>query len=644
MYKKELAYATRTCEYYGWTAECLSNDFQIFRVSFLDFFSFQALLTEFLFVPHRQKNIPQGLLSHRCTMIRASLSVFLLVTWLDRSYLSISLSGNSKNGSLILGNTVNDCGGSSKTPSSPLPSWLPSNRKFGNEPNTEEPDTTMRLPAVFPSTLVLLSNIGGKVFMGLLYAVAVAAILLVAAICYQYLPILAQYFSGRLPPGPFPLPVVGTIGIDHTQPFRTFEKFAEKYGGLYSCYLGADLTVVISDINSVRKAFRDLRFAGRPKVTDHYLGVKVENGPVLSEGNLWKEQRHFSIQALREFGFGKAIVEEYIYHEIDKGLEAFRQTAGKPIDNRMFFCNAFGNIMSYLLFSTDFQCNDPRFTECADIIALNFQELGNASTLDFFPWLRFVPPFRRGFQDTQNRFHKIFKIMDELVAQHKSTFDRENPRDYIDAFLKVQETDKEGIFTGEQLVRNVYDLYAAGFQSTTILLQWAMLYMIRYPEVQRKVQAEIDEVCGPHKVIMFADKINLPYTDATIHEIFRCANFGPFLMPHKTTEDVEFEGYSIPKETTVFGLSWYCMRDPKLWEDRDAFKPERLLKADGRVDHSLTENIAPFSVGKRACPGEGLARHEIFVFFASILQKFTIHSESGEIPCMDPIDGEGEMS
>ncbi|OQV25803.1 Cytochrome P450 2J6 [Hypsibius exemplaris] len=471
-----------------------------------------------------------------------------------------------------------------------------------------------------------------------LEVLAFVCLLIIGALSYQYLLILKQRLAGKLPPGPFPLPLIGTAGIDHTQPFRTFERFAEKYGGLYSCFLGSDLTVVIADIHLLRKAFRDIRFAGRPRVTDHYLGVKVENGPVLSEGVLWKEQRHFSIQALREFGFGRALVEDYIHLEIGNALQAFRETKGKPIDNRMFFANAFGNIISYLLFSTDFQSNDPRFVECADIIAVNFQELGNASTLDFYPWLRFFPPFKRGFQNTQNRFEIIFKILDDLIVQHKDTFDPEHPRDYIDAFLIVQQTDKGGIFTGEQLVRNVYDLYA---QSTTIFLQWAMLYMIKYPEVQRKVQSEIDDAIGSEKVITYGDKVQLPYTDATIQEIFRCANFGPFLMPHKTTESVDFEGYRIPKDTTVFGLSWYCMRDPKLWTERDTFRPERLLDESGRVDHSLAENITPFSVGKRACPGEGLARHEIFVFFASILQHFTVVAEHDNfIPSMQPIDGE----
>ncbi|XP_055330940.1 cytochrome P450 2B4-like [Paramacrobiotus metropolitanus] len=457
---------------------------------------------------------------------------------------------------------------------------------------------------------------------------------------WQYVCILVQRYFGRLPNGPFPLPLVGTVGIDRAQPFKTFEEFAKRYGGLYSCYLGSDLTIVIADANLLRKAFRDIRFAGRPKVTDHYLGLKVENGPVLSEGNIWKEQRHFSIQALREFGFGKRIVEEYIEIEIGNSLQTLANYEGEPLDNSMFFAKAFGNIISYLLFSTDFHSEDPRFKECADIIAVNFQELANASTLDFYPWLRFVPPFRAGFNETKSRFVKIFGIVEELLEQHKKTFDAQHPRDYIDAFLRVQIADDSGCFSGEQLVRNVYDLYAAGFQSTTIFLQWAMLYMICYPEVQQQIQREIDEVIG-EKAITFADKISLPYTDATMQEIFRCANFGPFLMPHKTTEKVEFEGYIIPKDTTVFGFAWYCMKDPKLWSNPEKFQPERLLTNNGKVDHLKTENIMPFSVGKRACPGEGFARHEIFIFFASILQHFVIAAEGENIiPSLEPIDGE----
>lgn len=73
-----------------------------------------------------------------------------------------------------------------------------------------------------------------------------------------------------------------------------------------------------------------------------------------------------------------------------------------------------------------------------------------------------------------------------------------------------------------------------------------MLLMIKYPEIQRKVQQEIDHVIGRARMPAASDRSSLPYTEATILEIFRVANYIPFLLPHKTTETMEFEGYQIP--------------------------------------------------------------------------------------------------
>jgi cytochrome P450 len=93
-------------------------------------------------------------------------------------------------------------------------------------------------------------------------------------------------------------------------------------------------------------------------------------------------------------------------------------------------------------------------------------------------------------------------------------------------------------------------LFLASFETTTTFLRWAMVYMINFPDVQRKVQEELDRVVGL-AAVKFGDRTRLPYTEATILEIFRFANYIPFLLPHKTTEDVTFEGYHIPKSEFV---------------------------------------------------------------------------------------------
>ena len=58
---------------------------------------------------------------------------------------------------------------------------------------------------------------------------------------------------------------------------------------------------------------------------------------------------------------------------------------------------------------------------------------------------------------------------------------------------------------------------------------------------------EIDKVTGRQRKMTFADRESMPYMEAVVHEVFRFCNFTPFLLPHSTTEDLDFEGYVLPK-------------------------------------------------------------------------------------------------
>uniref|UniRef100_A0A3B4H4J6 Uncharacterized protein n=1 Tax=Pundamilia nyererei TaxID=303518 RepID=A0A3B4H4J6_9CICH len=104
-----------------------------------------------------------------------------------------------------------------------------------------------------------------------------------------------------------------------------------------------------------------------------------------------------------------------------------------------------------------------------------------------------------------------------------------------------------GPHQSENLVICVLDLFVAGSETTSTTLRWAFLYMAKYPEIQEKVQAEIDREIGESRQPSMEDRANLPYTDAVIHEVQRIGNIAPLGVPHVTNRDVELGGYSVPK-------------------------------------------------------------------------------------------------
>ncbi|NXU83545.1 CP2J2 protein, partial [Xiphorhynchus elegans] len=109
------------------------------------------------------------------------------------------------------------------------------------------------------------------------------------------------------------------------------------------------------------------------------------------------------------------------------------------------------------------------------------------------------------------------------------------------------------------------------------------------------------------------------YTNAVIHEVQRKANIVPLTMPRVAVKDTTVDGFFIPKGTAISINMTSVMFDKNEWETPDTFNPGHFLK-DGKF--WKREAFVPFSIGKRACLGELLARSELFLFFTSLLQKF----------------------
>jgi len=212
--------------------------------------------------------------------------------------------------------------------------------------------------------------------------------------------------------------------------------------------------------------------------------------------------------------------------------------------------------------------------------------------------------------------------------------------DYINAYftereLRQKQNNHAEMFDDFTLNRNLDILFKAGTETTTTTLRWGLLYMMMHPDVQRKVQQEIDDVIGSDRSPTMEDKLRMPYTDATLLEIARRATIVPLNVPHRTTEDVQLDHFIIPKDATILTNLWAVHHDEKLFPDPFSFRPERFINERGQfVKHQA---VIPFSLGKRFCLGEPLARMELFLYFTTILQKFTIVNPEGQVLTHDGI-------
>lgn len=161
-----------------------------------------------------------------------------------------------------------------------------------------------------------------------------------------------------------------------------------------------------------------------------------------------------------------------------------------------------------------------------------------------------------------------------------------------------------------------------------------MSLLLNHPEVLEKAKAEIDDHVGKDRLVDEADLPKLKYLQSIISETLRLYPAGPMLVPHESSDDCTIAGLHIPRGTMLLVNAWAIHRDPLLWEDPESFKPERF---EGVQVESW--KLLPFGMGRRACPGSGLAQRVVGLALASLVQCFEWKRVSEEV--VDLTEGKG---
>lgn len=360
--------------------------------------------------------------------------------------------------------------------------------------------------------------------------------------------------------------------------------------------------------------------------------LQPSRGVIFSQGRHWIEQRRTTLKTLRDFGFGRLSMEETIQEEVRKFLSYLRSTNGEPVDLAGKFNMPVLNVLWKVCVGHSFEYDDPKLKEIMNLMHQFFKEIGNPISILHItiPWLFKIFPTLLNRHVAVVLNTKINSLMADHVIEHEETLDENNPRDYIDTILiEIKKTiDPLSSFYGdvgkENLINTLNDLFLAGAETSSTTLTWGMLYMVRHPEVQKKVQEELDEVVGRSRCPSLTDRADLPYTEAVIMEIQRCGNIIPMGVSHFNAVPIEVNGITLPANTNINPLLAVLLKGD-YWGDGTSFRPERFLDQEGKLKSD--EHLIPFSIGKRRCLGETLAKTELFSFFTGILHEFSLHPE-----------------
>lgn len=177
------------------------------------------------------------------------------------------------------------------------------------------------------------------------------------------------------------------------------------------------------------------------------------------------------------------------------------------------------------------------------------------------------------------------------------------------------------------------DLIVAGTDIVPITLEWALFNLLNHQEMLKKARIEIDDKIGLDRLVDEQDIATLPYLQNIMFEMLRLYHPAPLLLPHLSSQDCEVGGYDMPCGTMLLMNVLVMHRDPELWEESERFKPERFDK-EGEA-HKLMS----FGLGRRACPGAGLAHRLVGLALGSLVQCF--EWERIGVEDIDMSEGEG---
>ncbi|KAG2143070.1 cytochrome P450 [Suillus clintonianus] len=238
--------------------------------------------------------------------------------------------------------------------------------------------------------------------------------------------------------------------------------------------------------------------------------------------------------------------------------------------------------------------------------------------VDSFPWLRYLPWYGKELRQQYESNRKLFTAQLHSVKQQMES--NVDPGPSFGRHL-LENEQLYGMAETEMAFLSG-SFFAAGYDTTSTAICTVLMAAACFPEELAKVQAEIDAVIGGHRAPTFADEESLPRLRAFIVESMRWRPLAPMGFPHRTTKDVIWENYCIPAGTTVFGSHWSIFRDPKVYPDPYAFKPQRWIDDEGHMKDTLTFFLYGF--GRRACPGLHVANRSMFINSALIFWAFNV--------------------
>ncbi|KAL5721578.1 hypothetical protein ACHQM5_005204 [Ranunculus cassubicifolius] len=463
--------------------------------------------------------------------------------------------------------------------------------------------------------------------------VVIAGVLSVLA--FFLLPILFRSRNWlNAPPGPKGWPVLGYLPYLTDRIHEDLFHLAKTHGPLYSLKMGQKPAIVVSSPEITKQILKnqDSTFSSRT-ITEAVRCVTYGATSLVfvPYGARWRLLRKILTTEL----FSSRSIEllqparQLQVHGLLKNLHsAYKAKTPVDIADSTFVVSA--NLISNLVCSKIlFDNTKKEGRELKEIVSDILEVVGAQNLADLIPSLKFFDPqgLKKKVSKAVKKFDDFFeRLIDERLGERKQGLKmNENGRlDMLDVFLNYKSEKKDDEikeFSRVDIKGMLSDMFVAGTDTSSSTVEWGMTEILKNPEIYQKIVSELDEVVGKDRFVEETDISKLTYFQAAVKEVFRLHPGVPLLIPRRTNEACEVNGYHVPKHCIVFVNVWGMARDPQVWDKPLEFNPERFLGSNRDVK-GQDFDLLPFGTGRRSCIGMPLGHRMVHYSLASLLHAF----------------------
>ncbi|XP_061373372.1 cytochrome P450 71D11-like [Gastrolobium bilobum] len=433
----------------------------------------------------------------------------------------------------------------------------------------------------------------------------------------------------NIPPGPWKLPIIGNIHHLLTPtPHRKLRNLAKIYGPLMHLQLGEIFTIVVSSPEYAREVMKthDVIFASRPQlIATKILSYESTNIAFAPYGNYWRQLRKICTMELltqKRVNSFKPIREE----QLTNLIKIIDSQKGSPINLTQAVMSTIFTIISRAAFGKKSKVQE----EFALVAKEGIGVAGGFDIGELFPsakWLQFVT----GLRPKLERLHrKIDQILEKIIVEHKE--EKSKPKegqgevveDLVDVLLKFQDgngSNQDICLTNNNIKAIILDIFGAGGETASTIIDWAMAEMVRDPRVMKKAQHEVRKVFDMKGMVDEICINELKYLKSVVKETLRLHPPAPLLLPRECGQACEIHGYHIPVKSKVIVNAWAIGRDANYWAEPETFYPERFM--DSSIDYKGSNfEYIPFGAGRRICPGSTFGLINVDMALAFLLYHF----------------------